>query len=385
MKNVKKFNFIYLLSFLGDALFSPFIALYFISISFDDYQRGVLLALIPISTIIGNFIYGKISGKLNKNINILRILTLINTIIFSLYGFIDNFYALIILTILFGLHNSPYFSMQDGISVNFCEQEKKIYSNTRMFGSLGYCLALIGGYFIVDFIEYKYIFLIGGALFVIVNIILLFVKTNKENDLVIEKKEVSFKELFKNKVFIRYVIFYLLLIGIWTIGESYVSTYFNSLEIKDSYYSLMFGAQVGIETIVILLLGKLIKDRKKLKYVLIVSSIVIALRYLLMGTYIPVNILLIISALTRGIGWGGFLFSHLALTKKILGIDLTTKGITFLAIITNLLGTIGNFVSPYIYNNLSLQWLYLIFGIIQVIGVIVLFGVNFNKEERIKE
>lgn len=385
MKNVKKFNFIYLLSFLGDALFSPFIALYFISINFDDYQRGVLLALIPISTIIGNFIYGKISGKLNKNINILRILTLINTIIFSLYGFIDNFYALIILTILFGLHNSPYFSMQDGISVNFCEQEKKIYSNTRMFGSLGYCLALIGGYFIVDFIEYKYIFLIAGALFVIVNIILLFVKTNKENDLVIEKKEVSFKELFKNKVFIRYVIFYLLLIGIWTIGESYVSTYFNSLEIKDSYYSLMFGAQVGIETIVILLLGKLIKDRKKLKYVLIVSSIVIALRYLLMGTYIPVNILLIISALTRGIGWGGFLFSHLALTKKILGIDLTTKGITFLAIITNLLGTIGNFVSPYIYNNLSLQWLYLIFGIIQVIGVIVLFGVNFNKEERMKE
>ena len=104
-----------------------------------------------------------------------------------------------------------------------------------------------------------------------------------------------------------------------------------------------------------------------------------------MGTYIPVNILLIISALTRGIGWGGFLFSHLALTKKILGIDLTTKGITFLAIITNLLGTIGNFVSPYIYNNLSLQWLYLIFGIIQVIGVIVLFGVNFNKEERMKE
>ena len=57
MKNVKKINLVYLSAFFGDALFSPFIALYFISLGFSDFQRGILLALIPISTILGNFIY----------------------------------------------------------------------------------------------------------------------------------------------------------------------------------------------------------------------------------------------------------------------------------------------------------------------------------------
>ena len=58
MKNVRKINLVYLSSFFGDALFTPFIALYYISIGYSDFQRGILLALIPISTIVGNFIYG---------------------------------------------------------------------------------------------------------------------------------------------------------------------------------------------------------------------------------------------------------------------------------------------------------------------------------------
>ena len=383
MKNVRKINLVYLSSFFGDALFTPFIALYYISIGFSDFQRGILLALIPISTIVGNFIYGKLSNKLTRNIRLLKLLGLMNALIIILIGFIKNYYVLLFLTALFGLNNSPYFSMQDGVGVSLCEQEKKIYSRTRMFGSIGYCLALISGSYLVDLFNYTIIFIISGSFFALVNVILLFVKAPKDDEIELEKKKISYKELFSNKLFVKYILFYLLLNGMWVIGESYSSTYFNYLDVSDSTYSLMFGIQVGIEVLVIFLISKFIKKQEYLKFVLISSCFVIAIRYLIMGTLIPVDILIVIVSILRGIGWGGLLSSHLPVVKKILGIDLTTKGITFLAILTNLIGSIGNFVSPYIYTGLSFQWLYLIFGFVQVIGIIVLLTINFKflKEE----
>ena len=383
MKNVRKINLVYSSAFFGDALFSPFIALYLISIGFSDYERGILLAVIPICTIIGNFIYGKLSSSLKRNFFLLKILSLVNSLVIILFGLTKDFYLLLILTILFGLHNSSYFSIQDGVGVTICEEEKKIYSRTRMFGSLGYCIALLSGSYLVSLLDYRYIFIIAGTFFFLINVIALFIKLPVQEK-IIEKEDIKYKDLFKNKTFVLYSLFYLLVNGIWVIGEAYTSTYFNYLEVKDSTYSLMYGIQVGIEIVVIFICSLLIKKKFNIKLLLLISCIAISLRYLLLGTNLSPLTLMIITSLLRGIGWGGFLSSHLLLVKKVLGISLTTKGITFLAIITNLLGSIGNFFAPYIYLNISFRWLYLIFGFIQIIGTIILSRINFEliKEEK---
>jgi hypothetical protein len=167
----------------------------------------------------------------------------------------------------------------------------------------------------------------------------------------------------------------------WVIGESYLSTYFNYLNVSDSQYSLMYGVQVGIEILVIFFLSKVLDKFKNTSVLLLLSCIVIFSRYLLLGTNLPATSLMIITSILRGIGWGAFLSSHLPVVKKILGIDLTTKGITCLVMMANLLGSIGNLVAPYIYTSLSLQWLYLIFGFIQIIGTLILyFGIVIRKE-----
>ena len=111
---------------------------------------------------------------------------------------ISNYYFLIVLTILFGLHNSYYFSLQDGVGVNFCEQENKIYSQTRMFGSLGYCIALLLGSFLVLKINYSSLFIIAGFFFLLVNIVSLFIKIPKEEQEEVKVEKVTYKQLFKN-------------------------------------------------------------------------------------------------------------------------------------------------------------------------------------------
>ena len=114
-KQVNKINFIYILSFLGDALFSPFLALYFSSLGITDFEKGVLLALIPLSTLCGSLIYGKLSNTSKRNILIIRILVIAQLIAMSCIGFIDNYYIVGLFVIIFALHNNPFFSFQDGI------------------------------------------------------------------------------------------------------------------------------------------------------------------------------------------------------------------------------------------------------------------------------
>ena len=165
------------------------------------------------------------------------------------------------------------------------------------------------------------------------------------------------------------------------IGESYVSTYFNYLGITDSQFSLMCAIQVGVEIVTIFIISKMKNNDKYLKTILLISCIVNFSRYILMGFNINYLVIYISSAVLRGIGWGGFLSSHLLIVKKIVGINLTTKAITFLAIIANTLGSLGSLVAPYIYTSLSLQWLYLIFGLIQMVGTCVLLFINIETKE----
>ena len=95
-RQINRINFIYIFSYLGDALFSPFLALYFSSINIGEYQKGILLALIPFSSLVGNLIYGKLSNSAIKNLMILRILLIFNLIPMFLMGLVKNYILIVI-------------------------------------------------------------------------------------------------------------------------------------------------------------------------------------------------------------------------------------------------------------------------------------------------
>ena len=111
-KQINKINFIYILSFLGDALFSPFLALYFSSLDITESKKGLLLALIPLATLIGSLIYGKFSNKMKRNLLIIRILVIMQLIAMSIMGFLTSYYLVAIFVVIFALHNNTFFSFQ---------------------------------------------------------------------------------------------------------------------------------------------------------------------------------------------------------------------------------------------------------------------------------
>jgi PPP family 3-phenylpropionic acid transporter len=374
-KNRIKIDLIYFFSFFADALFSPFLALYFISLDFDNFQRGILLSLIPFGAIIGNFIYGNLAKQMEKNVMIARIMVLINALVMVSFGFVKNFYLLIVLTLISSLHNNPYFSIQDGICVKICEEEHLLYSLIRIFGSIGYLMALILKGFIADLLPYRILFLLSGIGYLAIEFFYIGMKFPPNEQ---ETNKISFKSVLTNKTFIKYAIYYLLVIGAWNIGEAYCSTYFNALGVLDWQWSFMYATQVFVEIVTIVIFSKYFKKLSTSRYLLFVSSLGMMTRYLILSLPLPTLVLIICSVTLRGFSWGLLISQHMRVVEKILGEDLSIKGVSLLALGVNIILIIGDLLAPYIIEGLSIKFVYLFLGLMMGLGLIAFLFIKFD-------
>lgn len=383
-RQIVRINFIYILSFLGDALFSPFLALYFSSINIEETKKGILLSLIPLAGIFGSLIYGKLSGNSKRNVLIIRVLVLMQLIVMVSIGFIKNYIAVLIFTIIFAMHNNTFFSFQDGVAVKISNQENTIYANTRFFGSLGYLIGTFIGGKLIDLTNYGIVFLIAGLIYVVVELMFFFIYPEEDQ---VKKEKITIKEIFKHREFILYLLFYVFALGTWNIGESYISLMFKNYGITTSQWGYIFSLEILVEMIVIFVLNHFIKRKVNYRIILFIAISLVFVRSFVLFLDINVWVKAFISAILRGLSWGLFLSSHMENLKKMLPNRLITKAVLILAICCNLFAFAGDFAAPYIYQNTSFEIMYLILSIGQVLGIVILiFATLYNhKHQNVKE
>ncbi len=382
-KQIVKINLIYTLSFLSDALFSPFLALYFSSINMDENKKGILLSLIPLAAIFGSLIYGKLSGKAQRNLLIIRILVIAQLIPMMVIGFINNYIVILIFTIIFALHNNTFFSFQDGIGVKITNQENAKYANTRFFGSFGYLLGTFIGGKLIDVSNFGIVFLIAGIIFAIVELLLFFIKVDEETE--IQKEKISLKQIFRHKEFIFYLIFYVFVLGSWNIGEAYISIMFKNDGVTTSEWGYIFALEIFVEMATIFIINRLIKKNMNYRLMLFVAICAMSSRSLILSLGINLWVKVFISAILRGFSWGMFLSSHMENVKKILPSSLITKAVLVLAICSNLFAFLGDFIAPNIYQKYTFNTLYLILFIFQLLGGIILLAFTLFKRRVTKK
>jgi PPP family 3-phenylpropionic acid transporter len=109
------------------------------NIGYDSFQIGVIFASFPLMKFITPFIFLK-NIKLTHNI---LIKALVLNILFTImiYYTINNFYLLLVNTILFGLANSLILPYIEAIAIEYLQKEK--YGKIRLFGSIGFMLIAI--------------------------------------------------------------------------------------------------------------------------------------------------------------------------------------------------------------------------------------------------
>lgn len=379
--NLIVFKVLYFLVYFADATFSPFLPLYFISIGLSDVRKGIILGLIPIGFFLGNAFYSMFAKSFKNNIALLKIISLLEFIGVFIYGFISNYYALIALTMFLAFNNSSYFQIEDGACTIALNKHNKLFNSTRIFGSIGYASALLLGWLIVGRIPYSFLFIVSSLFFLMGFLILFFVY--EYNDTFIRQEtNKSQKGIMRNKNYVLYLLFYILLFGGTNIGNYVFPLFFNSVGIKDNTYSLFNSIRIACEIFVIVFYKRLLYLLKNYKNCLITSSVLFILSFFLTSIIKQPYLLIAINCILRGIAGGFIVIAGVEYVHALLGDSFVTKGLTTAIGVMNIFTGIGNYISPYVYNGLSFSWLFLILAIIQCLGFVFLLLIKDSDKAK---
>lgn len=131
----------YFILFMGNTVWFSYIGLYYSSINLTNAQIGVINAIISLTAILAQPIWGTIADR-SKNKNfILQVALLLSAIsiwLFPISG--KNIWLLFLASVIISFFVAPTGSLGDSIALELANQEKFKFSTIRTIGSLGFAL-----------------------------------------------------------------------------------------------------------------------------------------------------------------------------------------------------------------------------------------------------
>lgn len=383
MNNKKAFYYvviIYLVRYFGDSLFYNFLNRYYYYLGFSSFELGILLALLPLMAVLSNLVLSKIANSNRRNFIFLIIWSLLEGLGICGFFFAKSFVFVLLLDIVCFFCTTSYYNLLDTFGVKICEANSKSFSSIRVFGTIGYILGtFLGGIFIKN-LSYEVTFLIGGSLYLLTCFLLLgfkFIdfKESEEKEVV----KIEYKKIFSNKCFIYYFIFGVILISINNSSDSLYGLFTASIGVNDDIYGYFSSFTVAIEAILLFLTSFF----KRKRFFLLLSIGLIAEIVKLVFFSIPNmnEYFYLFSQLLRGITFGSYLASNVALLMDVLGKKYFSSGLFILTSMQQLVLALINNVSPHLVNSIGYNLTFLILLTISASSSIflILARKNYNK------
>ena len=362
MKPTTKSKILLFLRLFGESLCLPYISLFLSGKGLTEAQLGIIIGLIPLTSLACTPLYAKFFNTPKRAKNALSVMGAIEAaLVVALLFCNGNFAAAIVIIILISVTSSSNYGLLDSLLGLICSESGNKFGTVRIFGSIAY---LTGSAFcfgagllikkIGGFLLYELTFPFAAAMYVTVSVIFILVKAPEAPEKSGER--VTIKSILGNGRFMGYVLFYVLMIGSMQVCDDFYSLYLVSKGNPDYYYSVVMLGFVAVEIATILIMNKLAKP--ELKYLFAACSVLIVRRIVQSLPFLP-TWALIASQLPRGITWGIALFVSTPHIIKILGFEKSTTGIVlcwfFLAAFTSVFKLCGGYIIaaigyPYFYT-----------------------------------
>lgn len=369
MKDYRKLQVFTFLRYFSDALIYAFLVLFFHSLNLSSLETGTLLASVPFMAVSGNLIVYLLTKKGNRNLLLLKILLPIEIIGVVFIAFFKSFFPVLLFSLLINFCSSATYSLLEGLASKTASEANKNYTGIRIFGSIAFFLSSLGGGFLIKGLDYRITFMISGAIKGLSFVTLFFIRnTDKEvGNIDNKKKELS---LLKNRSFIYYLIFYVLVVGMSTVTDTFFALYAKSRGMGNEHYGIVYASMILAEIVVMFVLSKIKNVNKVL--VLLLASTCLVLRTALLIIDLP-DAFLSIVPIFRGIGWGMLLYVHVNTLRGIVGEKSVTKGILILTLFLQSFAGILNQFGPLIIANFlkEYRWYFLVLFVIGLVGLAI--------------
>jgi PPP family 3-phenylpropionic acid transporter len=378
-QNILSLQGFYLLSFFGIGSLSPLLSVYLADVEkLSGTQIGTILSIGPIIMIFFQPLWGMISDATNSPPKVLALTTGIAGIFGFGYLSFHQYSLIIITAILIAIFQSAIIPVSDSISIKFATKHRYNYGNIRLFGSLGFGLAV----FIMGRLsEFKPAVIFYAFFVTLMLSSLLAFRLPRES--VSERSNLlsGLKELFTLRKFIVFLIITFLIFGPNLANNFYFGLFVNKLGGSYTGIGIAFLLAVLSEIPFMRVSGRWIKNLGLLQVVFIAASIsMLRWFFYFLEPSLP---LVYASAILQGLSIGLFVPAGIQYIRDITPTHITVTAVTIYSAIGNGLGNwFSTFLAGIIYDQYSIFGVYLFFGILTLLGVLLCLWLI--KEEKDK-
>ena len=358
----------YFLYFGVMGVFLPYFNLYCYHLKFSGFQIGVLSGIRSIALVLFPLVWAGLADRFHIRRPIYIFCSFISTAIWAFYLYTTDFWAMLLITVFYGIFYAPIISFLEAFTMDVLSTEKKSYGKMRGWGTIAFIMTVLLLGKVIDIYSIEIIITLiffGSMAQAIISI--------KIPDIQI-KKQTSFssnaKVLLKRPVIVFLFCAFLMLVSHGTYYGFY-SIHLENLGYGKTFIGISW-ALASIAEIIVMIKSDIIFKRFSTDNVLFFSFMVAALRWMgLSFTTSPVIILFL--QILHAVTYGTFHVSSILYIDSLTPDEGKTLGQAVNNAVTYGLGLmVGFFINGYLFETLGTFTLFMISSFIAFGGGLLL-------------
>jgi MFS transporter, PPP family, 3-phenylpropionic acid transporter len=376
-RNIFTLQGFYLFVFFGIGSLFPLLSVYLSEVeNLNGYQIGIILSIGPVIMIFFQPFWGMLADMKNVHNRLLTLTTLITGVAALGYVLFDGFISFLIIATLLAIFQSAIIPLSDSISLKYTSKAGVNYGNVRLFGSLGFGLAVFAMGRLSEWNPQVIFF----AFFLTLLISAAFsMKMPKEPSGRPIGLFAGMRDLMQMKKF-------LIFLGVtfMIFGPNLANNFYFSLFVEDrggTYTGIGIAFLIAVlsEIPFMRVAGSWIRKLGLLQ-VAFIAAIVSLIRWIFYFTE-PSLSLVYASAVIQGFSLGLFIPAGLQYIRDITPLHITATAVTIYSAVGNGLGNwFFTFFGGIIFEEFSIYGVYLFFAVLTLMGV--LLTVWLMKDEK---
>lgn len=374
-------------SFIAFGAFFPLLSIFLEESGLRGSQIGTIMSIGPIVAIFAQPMWGILCDRFQNPRLILTICTFSTGLIgFGFLWFdqvqIGLFFFFACMAALLSVFHSALVPISDSIVLSDIKRHGGDYGLIRLWGAVGYALAVwVTGLLIEATFTAIIFYIFAGALLVST-----FSAWRMPTEADVPKVDLrsGLKQLFRLPAYVVFLCSTFLVFGAINANNFYFGMYYTSIGGTVAGVGLVFLLAAGSEAPFMLLAKKVI-SRFGLYPMLILAGIISSLRWILFY-FEPSTGLILGLSIFQGLAVGFYIPAAVQLVRELTPEDVKVTGMSIYASFGNGLGTMAcTFVGGHIIEAFSISAMYGFFGLTSLVGV-CLFGVSMvlrKKENKL--
>ncbi len=357
-------------------IYLPYFNLYCYHLDFSGFQIGVISSIRTFAIALFPLVWGALADRFLIRRPIYLACSAASMAIWAFYLMTEDFYAMLVITVLYGVFHAPIISFLESFSMDLLGSRKDQYGRLRAWGSISFIMTVVIVGRVIDAFSTHIILVLilaGKLMF-----LLMAARVPAPSTPARESPfSAGAKVLLSRKVITFLAAAFLMLLSHGTY-YGFFSIHLENLGFKSSFIGIAW-ALASISEIFVMINSEKIFRRFSYEHVLIFSFAAAGLRWLILF-YASSAAVILLTQLLHAFTYGAFHVSSILYIDNLSPAEAKTLGQAVNNAVTYGLGMMsGFFLNGYFFDIIGAQDLFAVSGGLALAGG-VLLCVNLKKE-----